>query len=57
VVDRKGAQKRTLDQSRAEIAEKLAREKRARAQEEYLRALRDRAKIQVDDKVLASVTP
>jgi peptidyl-prolyl cis-trans isomerase C len=57
VVDRKGAQRRTLEQARAEIAEKLARERRARAQEEYLRALRDRAKIQVDDKVLASVTP
>jgi peptidyl-prolyl cis-trans isomerase C len=57
VVDKKGAQKRTLDQARSDIAEKLAREKRARAQEEYLRALRGRAKIQVDDKVLASVTP
>jgi peptidyl-prolyl cis-trans isomerase C len=57
VVDRKGAQRRTLEQARSDIAEKLAREKRARAQEEYLRALRERAKIQVDDKVLASVTP
>jgi parvulin-like peptidyl-prolyl isomerase len=57
VVDRKGAQKRTLEQARAEIADKLAREKRARAQEEYVRALRARAKIQIDEKTLASVTP
>ncbi|HEY6002667.1 MAG TPA: peptidyl-prolyl cis-trans isomerase, partial [Anaeromyxobacter sp.] len=57
VVDRKGAQKRTLEQARSEIAEKLARDKRARAQEEYLHALRERAKIQIDDKTLASVTP
>jgi peptidyl-prolyl cis-trans isomerase C len=57
VADRKGAQKRTIEQARSEIAEKLARDKRARAQEEYLRALRERAKIQIDDKILASVTP
>lgn len=57
VTERKGAQRRSLDQARAEIAEKLAREKRARAQADYLRALRDRARIQVDEKVLATVTP
>jgi len=57
VVDRKGAQRRTLEQARGEIEEKLLREKRARAQEEYLEALRKRAKIQVDEKALAAVTP
>jgi peptidyl-prolyl cis-trans isomerase C len=57
VVDRRPAQKRTLEQARAEISEKLLREKRARAQEEYLRALRGRAKIQIDEKTLATVTP
>jgi parvulin-like peptidyl-prolyl isomerase len=57
VTDRKGAQKRTLEQARAEIGEKLAREKRASAQAEYVRTLRARAKIQIDEKVLASVTP
>ena len=57
VVDRKGAQKRALEQARADITEKLAREKRAAAQADYLRALRERAKIQVDEKMLASVTP
>ena len=57
VVDRKPAQKRSLADVRAEIAAKLLREKRARAQEEYVRALRERAKIQIDDKALAAVTP
>lgn len=57
VVDRKAAQKRTLEQARAEITERLSREKRAAAQEAYLRTLRGRAKIQVDDKILATVTP
>jgi peptidyl-prolyl cis-trans isomerase C len=57
VVDRKAAHKRTAEQARAEIAEKLTREKRARAQEEYLRTLRPRAKIQIDEKALATVTP
>jgi peptidyl-prolyl cis-trans isomerase C len=57
VVDRKPAQKRTLEDARGEIAEKLRRQKRARAQEEYVRALRGRAKIQIDDQALAAVTP
>lgn len=57
VADRKPAQRRTLDQARAEIQEKLLRERRARAQADYLDALRKRAQIQIDDKALAAVTP
>jgi peptidyl-prolyl cis-trans isomerase C len=57
VVERKGAQRRTYEQARGEITEKLTREKRARAQEEYLRTLRERAKIQIDEKALVTVTP
>jgi peptidyl-prolyl cis-trans isomerase C len=57
VVDRKGAQRRTLDQARSDIGEKLLREKRALAQAEYLRTLRARAKIEVDEKMLATVKP
>jgi len=57
VMDRKPAQRRTLEQAKGEIAEKLTREKRTRAQEEYLKALRQRARIQVDEKALAAVTP
>jgi peptidyl-prolyl cis-trans isomerase C len=57
VTDKKGAQRRPLEQAKAEIREKLGREKRARAQEEFLQGLRKRAKIQIDEKALASVTP
>lgn len=57
VVDRKGAQKRTLEQARAEIADELVRERRSVAQERFLEALRKRAKIQIDEKALAAVTP
>ncbi len=57
VVDRKPAQRRTLEQARGEIAERLAREKRARAQTEYLHALRGRAKIQIDPRALSAVSP
>ena len=57
VTDRKSAHRRTLEQAKAEISEKLAREKRARAQEEFVRALHQRAKIQVDEKALSAVTP
>jgi peptidyl-prolyl cis-trans isomerase C len=57
VVERKAASRRTLDQARAEIAERLRRDKRSRAQEEYLAALRSRATIQIDQAALAAVTP
>jgi peptidyl-prolyl cis-trans isomerase C len=57
VTDKKATQRRTIEQARAGIREKLAREKRASAQEEFLKALRQRAKIQVDEKALAVVTP
>jgi peptidyl-prolyl cis-trans isomerase C len=57
VVERKAAARRTLDQARAEISERLRRDKRARAQEEYLAALRARATIQIDQAALAAVTP
>ncbi|GAO01788.1 peptidyl-prolyl cis-trans isomerase [Anaeromyxobacter sp. PSR-1] len=57
VVEKKPAQRRTLEQARAEIAEKLGREKRAGAQAEYLEALRKRAQIEIDEKALAAVTP
>jgi peptidyl-prolyl cis-trans isomerase C len=57
VVERKAAVKRTLEQARGEIAERLLRDRRARAQEEYLAALRVRATIQIDQAALAAVTP
>jgi peptidyl-prolyl cis-trans isomerase C len=57
VVERKAAGRRTLDQARGEITERLLRDRRARAQEEYLAALRARATIQVDQAALAAVNP
>jgi peptidyl-prolyl cis-trans isomerase C len=57
VTERRPAGRRTLEQAGAEIRDKLLREKRARAQEEYLDALRKRARIDVDEKALAAVTP
>jgi len=57
VVERKAASRRTLEQARGEIAERLLREKRARAQAEYLAALRSRATIEIDKAALAAVTP
>ncbi len=57
VVDKKSAQKRPLEQAKPEISQKLQRERRARAQEDYVRTLRQRARVQIDEKVLASVTP
>jgi peptidyl-prolyl cis-trans isomerase C len=57
VVERKAASRRSLDQVRGEIAERLLRDKRARAQEEYLSTLRSRATIQIDQAALAAVNP
>lgn len=57
VVEKKPASRRALEQARAGIAERLLRDKRARAQEEYLAALRARATIQIDQAALAAVTP
>ena len=57
VTERRPAGRRTLEQAKPEIQDKLAREKRSRAQEEYLDALRKRARIDLDEKALAAVTP
>jgi peptidyl-prolyl cis-trans isomerase C len=57
VTERRPAGRRPLEQARAAIHDTLAREKRSRAQEEYLDALRKRARIDLDEKALAAVTP
>jgi peptidyl-prolyl cis-trans isomerase C len=57
VVEKRPASRRALEQARAEIAERLLRDKRARAQEEYLSTLRSRASIQLDQAALAAVNP
>lgn len=57
VVDRKPAGRRTYEQARSEILTRLLRERRARAQEEYLSAIRARAKIKIDQAAVSTVTP
>ena len=57
VTDRKPAQRQTLEQVRGQILERLGREKRARAQADYLATLRKRAPIEVHEKALATVNP
>lgn len=57
VTERRPAQKRALEKAAPEIREKLLRDRRARAQTEYVAALRQRAQITIDEKALASVTP
>lgn len=57
VVDRKPASRRALGEARPEIHQKLLRERRAGAQEEYLAGLRAKAQIQIDENALAAVVP
>jgi peptidyl-prolyl cis-trans isomerase C len=57
VTERRPAQRRPLEKAAAEIRDKLLRDKRGRAQTEYVAGLRQRAQISIDDKALASVTP
>jgi peptidyl-prolyl cis-trans isomerase C len=57
VVEKKPASRRTLEEARPAVTAKLEREKRARAQEEYVAALRARARIQIDTAAVASVKP
>jgi peptidyl-prolyl cis-trans isomerase C len=57
VVARKAGTRRSLDQARPAIVQRLMREKRARAQEEYVAALRAQARIQIDPAAVAAVKP
>jgi peptidyl-prolyl cis-trans isomerase C len=57
VTDKKPAERLTLEKVRGQILERLERDKRARAQAEYLATLRKRAPIQIDEKALATVNP
>ncbi len=57
VTERKPAGRRSFADARAGIRERLLREKRARAQAEYLAALRQRARITIDQKALDALAP
>jgi peptidyl-prolyl cis-trans isomerase C len=56
VVDRRPAARRPLEAVRDEIAERLLRERRARAQEDFLAQLRARAKIEIDAAAAEAAT-
>jgi parvulin-like peptidyl-prolyl isomerase len=57
VTERRPARRRTLAEAQAGIHEKLLREKRAAAQEEYLAGLRRRARITIDPKAIDALAP
>ncbi|MGA8892433.1 MAG: peptidyl-prolyl cis-trans isomerase, partial [Anaeromyxobacteraceae bacterium] len=57
VIEKRPASRRTLEQARPAISQRLLREKRAKAQEDYVAALRAQAKIQLDPAAVASVKP
>jgi peptidyl-prolyl cis-trans isomerase C len=56
VVDRRPAAKRPFQAVRAEIVQRLERERRARAQEEFVAKLRAAAKIDVDEAAFEAAT-
>jgi peptidyl-prolyl cis-trans isomerase C len=57
LIEKKPPSRRTLEQARPAIAARLLRERRAKAQEDYVAALRAQAKIQIDPAAVASVKP
>jgi parvulin-like peptidyl-prolyl isomerase len=57
VLEKKSPSHRTLEEARPAIAARLLRDRRARAQEEYVAALRAQAKIQIDPTAAAPVKP
>jgi peptidyl-prolyl cis-trans isomerase C len=57
VVEKRPASHRSLADARPAIQQRLLREKRARAQEDYVAALRSRASIEIDKAAVAAVNP
>jgi len=57
VMERRPAARRPFAEAQAGIREKLLRQRRARAQEDYLAALRQKAQIQIDQKALDALAP
>jgi peptidyl-prolyl cis-trans isomerase C len=56
VVERRGPAAPSFEEARAAIAERLLRDRRARAQEDFLAQLRAKAKIEIDEAALAAAT-
>jgi len=57
VTERRPASRRPFAEAAPGLREKLLRERRSRAQEEYLAALRQKAQITVDQKLLDALAP
>jgi len=57
VTERRSASRRPFAEVSPALREKLLRERRSRAQEEYLAALRQKAQITVDQKLLDALAP
>ncbi len=57
VIERRPASRRPFAEAAPALREKLLRERRSRAQEEYLAALRQKAQITVDQKLLDALAP
>lgn len=56
VLEKKGARKRELSEVRGQIEQRLLAEMRERAQKEYVRSLKEKAKLVINDQVLQTVT-
>jgi peptidyl-prolyl cis-trans isomerase C len=57
VIDKKPAAKRTFDDVRKGIEEQLVRARRAKAQEDYLAALKAKGQIKIEEAIVAGVMP
>lgn len=56
ILEKRPAKKRELAEVRRQVEAKLLEEKRAEAQESFLKALREKAQIQINEQVLLAVT-
>ena len=57
VLDRRPARKKDLAQARREVERRLLREKKERAQADYVRGLREHANVRINQAALAKVSP
>lgn len=56
VLEKKPARRRELEEVRAELEARLLREKRIAAQQAYVRALRDKAQVKINEAALQAIT-
>jgi parvulin-like peptidyl-prolyl isomerase len=56
LLDKRAARKKDLSEVRAQVEERLLKSKRAQAEKEFVRGLKEKAQIRVNDQTLLSVT-